>query len=382
MTKFAIHFLFLIMGVAYLARASRTFYWQTVGFFTAGMVVNSIYGLAAAACSRVGVEPRPGDPLADHRRREQHQHLRRGRGRELFGRTRSPATRTASGSMLPHSAARAHARLPAPRAWPPVEDAACRHARLPAHRRADDALAQRPARPHRRAGVLALPYRRFFLTRAFLAPLAGVAGLLWIVVLSRLDYFQTISRSRVRTGGGASQAHFGVYDFIPDVLATQPLFGLGLNNFSVYYEQVTGKTNWGPHSFFVALFVETGLVGDGAVRRLHLVPLRPPRRRPSRRARARRSWGHCLRPRDAARMGDDGRARRDARRQSLLPHDDLLLRLRVRGARARLTRRLRARVGGGSPEHTARGVARPRMTAPTAFDDLDGVLHQLVTGTR
>ena len=30
-----------------------------------------------------------------------------------------------------------------------------------------------------------------------------------------------------------------------------PLFGLGLNNFSVYYEFVTGKTNWGPHSFYV-----------------------------------------------------------------------------------------------------------------------------------
>ena len=109
--------------------------------------------------------------------------------------------------------------------------------------------------------VLALPYRRFFLTKAFLAPLAAVVGLLSIVVLSRLDYFQTILRSRVRTGGGASQAHFGVYDFIPDILATKPLFGLGLNNFSVYYEQVTGRTNWGPHSFYVALLVETGLVG-------------------------------------------------------------------------------------------------------------------------
>ena len=53
--------------------------------------------------------------------------------------------------------------------------------------------------------VLALPYRRFFLTKAFLAPLAAVVGLLSIVVLSRLDYFQTIFRSRVRTGGGASR---------------------------------------------------------------------------------------------------------------------------------------------------------------------------------
>ncbi|HUP31587.1 MAG TPA: hypothetical protein VM184_01025, partial [Gaiellaceae bacterium] len=49
--------------------------------------------------------------------------------------------------------------------------------------------------------------------------------------------------------------------FIPDVLASNPLFGLGLNNFSVYYEFVTGRTNWGPHSFYVALLVETGIVG-------------------------------------------------------------------------------------------------------------------------
>jgi O-antigen ligase len=52
-----------------------------------------------------------------------------------------------------------------------------------------------------------------------------------------------------------------VYEFIPDILRSNPLFGLGLNNFSVYYEFVTGRTNFGPHSFYVALLVETGLVG-------------------------------------------------------------------------------------------------------------------------
>ena len=74
-------------------------------------------------------------------------------------------------------------------------------------------------------------------------------------------YFETVFRSRMQTGGGSTSAHFGVYDFIPQILHPHPLFGLGLNNFSVYYEFVTGKTNWGPHSFYVALFVETGLVG-------------------------------------------------------------------------------------------------------------------------
>ena len=45
-----------------------------------------------------------------------------------------------------------------------------------------------------------------------------------------------------------------------------PLLGLGLNNFAVYYEFVTGRPDFGPHSFYVATMVETGLVGDGAPR--------------------------------------------------------------------------------------------------------------------
>src|SRR5207237_3096854 len=91
--------------------------------------------------------------------------------------------------------------------------------------------------------------------------LAAALALVGIVVLSRLHFFETVIRSRFQTGGRSTSAHFGVYDFIPNVLSSHPLFGLGFNNFSVYYEAVTGKTNWGPHSFYVALLVETGLVG-------------------------------------------------------------------------------------------------------------------------
>ena len=68
-------------------------------------------------------------------------------------------------------------------------------------------------------------------------------------------------RSRLQTGGRSENAHLGVYDFVPQILHSHPLFGLGLNTFSIYYEFVTGKSNWGPHSFYVALIVETGLVG-------------------------------------------------------------------------------------------------------------------------
>jgi O-antigen ligase len=52
-----------------------------------------------------------------------------------------------------------------------------------------------------------------------------------------------------------------VYGFVPDVLSTNPFLGLGLNNFAVYYEFVTGRPDFGPHSFYVATLVETGVVG-------------------------------------------------------------------------------------------------------------------------
>jgi hypothetical protein len=70
-----------------------------------------------------------------------------------------------------------------------------------------------------------------------------------------------VIRTRVNTGAAGNAVHFGVYGFIPQVLHLHPLLGLGLNNFSVYYEFVTGNSDWGPHSFYVALFVETGLIG-------------------------------------------------------------------------------------------------------------------------
>ena len=81
------------------------------------------------------------------------------------------------------------------------------------------------------------------------------------VLAARWDFFEQVLRTRVDTSAEGTSTHFDVYGFIPDVLSAHPLFGFGLNNFSVYYEFVTGRTNFGPHSFYVATIVETGLVG-------------------------------------------------------------------------------------------------------------------------
>jgi O-antigen ligase len=95
-----------------------------------------------------------------------------------------------------------------------------------------------------------------------LVPVGAALTLLLAVVLSRRHFFSVVLRSRVQTGGNSENAHFQVYSFIPNVLHSHPILGLGLNTFSVYYEFVTGKSNWGPHSYYVALIVETGVVGS------------------------------------------------------------------------------------------------------------------------
>jgi O-antigen ligase len=260
MVKFVLHFLFLAFGVGYLVQRGRTFYWRTVGWFTAGLVANCLYGVLQLLAARAG--------------------------HNLDRTVLSPLTGGASsinvyGSVQGASVFRPNALTGDPNhlgimldvpllALTPV------YLRLDARHRLKLPLAVALAfmllvliATLSRSGALGLivgvlvlvPYRRFVRTRALLAPLAGVAFVLLLVVYSRRHYFSVILRSRVQTGGGSESAHFAVYNFIPQVLHSHPLLGLGLNNFSVYYEFVTGKTNWGPHSYWVALIVETGLVG-------------------------------------------------------------------------------------------------------------------------
>ena len=124
--------------------------------------------------------------------------------------------------------------------------------------------------------VLAVPYRRKLFTPEFLLPLGAVAAVLALVLAARWDFFEQVLRTRIDTSANGTSTHFDVYGFIPDVLSSHPLFGLGLNNFSVYYEFVTGRTNFGPHSFYVATLVETGRRRHGAVRRLPPLHLQAP----------------------------------------------------------------------------------------------------------
>ena len=66
LVKFAIHFAFLVAAVAHLSRRGPAFYWRTLGWFVAGIVVNSVYSYGvppARSPRRRRWEPRPGRSL-------------------------------------------------------------------------------------------------------------------------------------------------------------------------------------------------------------------------------------------------------------------------------------------------------------------------------
>jgi O-antigen ligase len=259
--KFVLHFLFLAASVTYLVQRGKSFYWRSLGWFTAGLAANGVYGVLQLVSAKAG--------------------------HNLDSTVLSPLTGGASsiniyGQVAGSNVYRPNALTGDPNHLGimlvvPLLSLLPVYLRLERGHRLKKPLAVVLAfmllvllATLSRSGalglgvgllVLAIPYRRFLRSRALLVPLTGVGLLLAYVLYSRWSYFSVVLRSRVQTGGTSSSAHFAVYDFIPQILHSHPLLGLGLNNFSVYYQFVTGKTNWGPHSFWVALVVETGLVG-------------------------------------------------------------------------------------------------------------------------
>jgi O-antigen ligase len=259
--KFFIHFGFLAAGVAYLARRSERYYWRTLGWFCAGFAANAAYGALQYAAARTG---RDLDALV------------------LNPITGGAATINIWGAVGESDVYRVNAL---------TGDANHLGVMLVVPLLILTPLYLRLERDHRlrvplavllafmllmeiatlsRSGLLglasgglllAIVYRGHLLSRALLVPLAAVAGLLALVVVQRLDYFSNVLHARLQTSDTSSTLHFQVYDFIPQTIEQHPLFGFGLNTFSVYFEFVTGRTRWGAHSFYVALVVETGLVG-------------------------------------------------------------------------------------------------------------------------
>ena len=260
-TKWLIHFVFLAAAVVWLARRGQRYFWKTLVWFSAGFVANGVYGILQ---------------LLDARR-----------GGNLDAILLSPITGGASqiniyGGVNGATIFRPNAITGDPNHLGimlivPLLVLTPLYLRLERGHRARrwlmvviGFLLIVEVTTLSRSGLLGLivgaivlliPYHHYLRTRQFLIPVGAALAVLFAVAVTRLHYVVTLVKSRVQTGGSSESAHFQVYSFIPHVLHVDPLFGLGLNTFSVYYQFVTGKTNWGPHSYYVALLVETGLVG-------------------------------------------------------------------------------------------------------------------------
>ena len=254
-TKWLIHFAFLVVAVWYLWGRSRRYYERTLGWFLAGIALNAAYGLLQLAAARAGTN--------------------------LDSLLVEPITRGASqinvyGAVQGAAVYRPNALTGDPNHLGimlivPLLILAPLYLRRPSVRLAlliafllivELTTLSRSGLLGLAVGalVLVLPYRRHLRSWA-LAPVAALVAIpVGWAVYRRLDFFETVLRSRL-SGGRGTAAHLDVYSFVPDVLSSHPFFGLGYNNFSVYYEFVTGKSNWGPHSYYVALLVEAGLLG-------------------------------------------------------------------------------------------------------------------------
>jgi O-antigen ligase len=263
MVKFVLHFGFLVTGVALLARRSLSFYWLALAAFLGGIALNALYGviqLVFAELVGANLDAALIEPITS-----------RQTGINVFGAVGGtqevfrPNALTGDPNHLGIELVipllvltPLYLRLERGHRW-----------RTPLAAILVFLLVVELATLSRSgllglacgALILALPYRRHLRRPAFLIPIGAVVALVGAVILARLDFFLTVLRARTSTSSAAASPHFEVYRFVPDVLSTDPVLGLGLNNFAVYYEFVTGRPDFGPHSFYVATLVETGVVG-------------------------------------------------------------------------------------------------------------------------
>ena len=260
--KWGIHILFVLFGVIYLSRRTKRFYLQAIGFFTAGMVVNAIYAILQLLAARGGTNL---DNLFINKITGGSYAINVYGIFEQTGNIYRPNALTGDPNHLGIMLVMPLLML------------------LPVYLRMEKGnpwkvklgltlafLLVVEVLTLSRSGLgglllglvlIAIPYRHRIFSRQVLIPVGVVALGFVVLVASSPAYFIKIIQSRVQTGGNSTSAHFSVYDFIPSILHSHPAFGLGLNNFAVYYQEITGQANWGPHSYYVALIVETGLVG-------------------------------------------------------------------------------------------------------------------------
>jgi O-Antigen ligase len=263
MGAWSIHFAYLVLGVAHMVRRGRPLFVRAVYAFTAGIVVNCVYGviqLALAIGAGINLDRLVVGPLTSGQGGTG--------GINVYG--------TVSGSQNVY---RINALTGDPNHLG-VMLCAPLMMLLPYY------LGDRRGR--RRIGlmllfmfgvqvltlsrsgglgdavglVVLLPALHGYLprARAIGLGLAGVAAA-FVALYASSHFVRTVIATRISLNGSSTQTHFEFYKLVPPALDPHPLFGMGFNTFAVFYQFITGQSNYGPHSAWIAILVETGLVG-------------------------------------------------------------------------------------------------------------------------
>jgi hypothetical protein len=89
----------------------------------------------------------------------------------------------------------------------------------------------------------------------------GAFAVVAAAVYASSSFVQTVVSARTQLSGSSVLTHLQFYQLVPPALDPNPLFGMGYNTFAVFYQFLTGRTDYGPHSSWIATLVETGMVG-------------------------------------------------------------------------------------------------------------------------
>jgi O-Antigen ligase len=262
-TSWGAHFSFLVCGVAHMARRGRPLYVRAVKWFTAGLVVNCTYGILQIL-AQVGANINLDRVVVGR--------LTQGQGGQgglnIFGKVGGTQTvyRVNALSGDPN-----HLGV---MLCVPLLVLTPYYLRDRERRRKIGLLLlfmlavqvltlSRSAALGDLAGILVLsPVLGSLLPRPRTLVKLG-AGLLvvFVAAFEGSRFIRTVIEARLSVSGSGASTHFQFYQLVPPALNPHPLFGMGFNTFSVYYQFLTGLTDYGVHSVWVETLVETGLLG-------------------------------------------------------------------------------------------------------------------------
>ena len=261
-TSWAAHFAFLVCGVAYMARRGRPLFMRAIRWFIGGLTVNCIYGLLQIVF-QVGAGINLDNVVVGR--------LTAGQGGigglGVFGKVGSSSVYRVNGLTGDPNHLGVMLCVPLMLLLPYyLYDRRNRRGALLLIVMMVGVQAltlSRSALLGDLAGLIVLsPILRGFLpSRRALGLVFGSLAALFAVAYRSSHFFRTVVQARTSLSGSSTSTHFHFYSLIPPALDPHPLFGMGFNTFAVFYEFLTGLSDYGAHSIWVSTLVETGIVG-------------------------------------------------------------------------------------------------------------------------